>query len=276
MMKLRSTSGLAAAIVAAAAFLGLSDTARAAGELPPYPSIDYSFEGPFGTFDRAQLQRGFQVYREVCANCHGLTRVSFRTLTDIGYTEDEVKAIAAEYTFPGDINDEGERPERPGIPADYFPDLYANKQEAVFLHGAYPVDLSLITKARPSATDYLPALLQGYGEEPPEFIDPGAGHWNVFYGGKVKVPEGFAEPEEPIFGGVIGMVQPLWGDDVEYADGTEATIKQQAEDVTAFLMWAAEPSMEERKQLGIKAMIFLLVFTILFYAIKRKIWADVH
>ena len=249
------------AAVAIAASLGLaSGDARAAGPAIDLPQHDWSFSGIFGTYDRAALQRGFQVYQAVCASCHGLNRVAYRNLADLGYNDDEIKAIAAQAIVVDGPNDEGEMFERPGIPADRFVSPFPNEQAARFANnGAYPLDLSLITKARPDGANYLRALLIGYTEPPADFVLMEGMNYNAYFSGHQ-----------------IAMGQPLWGDDVEFADGTPATIEQQAEDVTVFLTWAAEPEMEQRKTAGIMTILFLLVFTGLLYATKRKIWSDVH
>lgn len=220
---------------------------------------DWSFNGPFGTYDRGELQRGFQVYKQVCSACHSMDYLSYRNLTALGYTDDEVKAIASEYSIMDGPDDEGEMFERPRRPSDHFVNPYANEQQGRYANnGALPPDMSLIAKARVGAADYIYNLLLGY-EEPPEGMTIGAGqHYNpVMAGGK------------------IAMAAPLSDDIVAYEDGTETTKEQYAHDVSAFLMWAAEPKMEVRKQTGIKVILFLIVFAGIMYAVKRKIWADV-
>ncbi|MEM7522938.1 MAG: cytochrome c1 [Pseudomonadota bacterium] len=245
-------------LLASAALAALAPfTANAAGGSHPLPNIDFSFEGVFGTFDRAQLQRGFQVYREVCAGCHGLDNIAFRNLIDLGYSADEVKALAAEYFVEDGPNDDGEMFEREALPSDYFPNPWANEQEArLSNNGAYPPNLALITDARAGGAEYVYSILTEYQEEPPEGVE--------LLDGQYYTPAK----------GVISMAPPLWGDDVEYADGTEATLSQQSQDVAAFLAWAAEPTMEARKSLGQKTMLFLAAFTLIFFGVKRKIWAD--
>ena len=248
-------------ISAAATIIALhAGAAPAAAEGKELASRDWSFTGIFGTFDRAALQRGFQVYREVCAGCHSLRLIAFRNLSDLGYGEEEIKAFAAEYTVIDGPDDEGEMFERAAIPSDRFPLPFPNsKAAAAANNGAVPPDLSLIAKARDGGPDYLHAFLTGY-EELPEGVDEieGASYNGYFPGGQVAMP------------------QPFYGDDVEYADGTAATAEQQAEDVSTFLMWAAEPFLEERIRMGRGVVIFLLVFTALLYAAKRKVWADLH
>lgn len=229
-------------------------------ETPEPASHDWSFAGIFGTFDRASMQRGFQVYKEVCASCHSIRLVAYRNLSALGYSEKEIKAIAAEYEVTDGPNNEGEMYQRKAKPSDRFVKPFPNDQAARFANnGALPPDLSLMTKARPKGTDYVYALMTGYKDPPKD----------------KKVPEGLYY-NSAFRGGLIAMLPPLTKDAVTYADGTPATVARMAEDVTTFLAWVAEPEMEERKQLGIKVMLFLLVLTGLLYALKRKIWADLH
>ena len=248
------------AILAAAAALFTAQDAFAAGNAEAPKSVDWAHEGLFGTYDRAAAQRGMQVYREVCSGCHGLNYIAFRNLTEIGLTEDQAKVVAAEYTIVDGPNDEGEMFERPGKLSDYFPAPFENEKAARAANsGAMPPDLSLIVKARPGFENYLYSLLTGYGE-PPE---------------NVELMEGmFYNPYFP--GHQIAMGEPLGEDAVEYADGTKATAEQIATDVTTFLAWAAEPELEERKRLGIKVLLFLIVLTAMLYALKRQIWKDLH
>lgn len=235
--------------------------AHAAGEAIAIPKQEWSFSGMFGTFDRASAQRGLQVYKEVCAACHALDYIAFRNLMDLGYTEDEVKAIAAEYEVMDGPNDEGEMFSRPATPSDRFPAPYPNEQASrAANNGAYPPDLSLIVEARGGFENYLYALLTGYPEEPPAGVELMDGmYYNNYYSGHQ-----------------IAMAAPLYDEGIEYADGTVATISQQARDVTTFLAWASEPNMETRKQTGVAVLLFLVVLSGLLYASKRKIWADVH
>ena len=224
------------------------------------PELDWPSDGVFGRYDRAALQRGLQVYREVCALCHGLRLVAFRNFTEIGLTKDQAKGIAAEYEVEDGPDDEGEMYMRGAILSDRFPSPFANELEARANNsGAMPPDLSLIVKARKHGVDYLYAILTGY-LEPPE---------------DVEVADGMTY--NPYFPGhQIAMPQPLYDEGVEYADGTDASIEQMSADVTQFLTWAAEPELEERKRMGIKTMLFLLVLTGLFYATKRKVWSKAH
>ena len=233
--------------------------ASAIQETPP--KQDWSFNGMFGTFDRGSLQRGLQVYLEVCSSCHSLKLVSYRHLTGIGLNENQIKEIASEFEVTDGPNGEGEMYERPAKPSDRFVSPFSNDNSArASNNGAMPPDLSLMVKARKGGADYLHALLTGYKEEPPVDIKLGDGMmYNVYYPGNQ-----------------IAMAAPLEDDAVEYADGTKATTEQLSRDVSTFLAWAAEPELEERKRMGIKVLLFLLVLTSLLYALKRQIWADQH
>jgi ubiquinol-cytochrome c reductase cytochrome c1 subunit len=215
--------------------------------------------GVFGTFDRAQLQRGFQVYKEVCAACHGLKRVAFRSLADLGFSEAEVKALAAAVEVPTLNPDTGEPSTRPGIAADYFPSPYPNEIAArAANNNALPPDLSLQVKSHHHGAQYIYSLLTGY-QNPP------AGH---------EVPQGLHF--NPYFANLnIAMPPPITTDgQVSYADGTPATVDQMAKDVTAFLTWAAEPKLEARKRTGLAVVIFLLLTSVLAYLAYRRVWAD--
>lgn len=229
-------------------------------EVLPPPQVNWSFSGLFGTFDRAAAQRGFQVYKEVCAACHSISLVRYRNLEEIGFSPEQVKAIAAEYETKDGPNDEGEMFMRPAIPSDIFFKPYANDEAARAANdGSIPIDLSLITKARPHGADYVYALLTGYQPHAPEGI--------TLFPGK------YYNPYFP--GGQIAMPPPLLADAVTYADGTPATVEQMAHDVTTFLAWASEPEMEERKQIGFKMLIMFAVLTILLWIIKKYIWKRV-
>lgn len=222
---------------------------------------DWSWQGPFGTFDRAALRRGLQVYAEVCGSCHGVKLVAYRNLMDIGFSEDEVKAFASEYEVEDGPDDEGEMFTREAKPADRFVEPFANENAArASNNGALPPDLSLMTKARIGGPDYLYALLTGYEEEAPEGFELLEGmSYNHYFPGNQ-----------------IAMAPPIDDEAVEYADETEASKEQIARDIVTFLAWTAEPELEERKRLGIKVLIFLTVLTGLLYGLKRKIWADLH
>ena len=246
-------------VVAATTTLGLS-SANAAGDAVHPPEHQWSFSGLFGTFDRAALRRGFEVYNGVCAGCHGLRLVAYRNLMDIGLNEDEVKAIAAEVDVPAEPNEDGEIEDRPGIPADKFKSPFANENAArASNNGELPPDLSLILKDRHNGANYLNALLTGYKEAPADKKVPDGMYYNTYFPGQL-----------------IAMAPPLSDEGVDYADKTKATVKQQAEDIVTFLTWAAQPELEERKRTGIKVILFLLLLTGLLYVVKRRIWADVH
>jgi len=247
----------------AAAVLGalmLAPTlARAAGE-PALPRQQWSFDGVFGTYDRASAQRGFQVYKDVCSVCHPVKHLHFRDLTDIGYSEDEVKAIAAGYQVTDGPNDEGQMFQRPGRPSDPIPGPFPNDQAArAANNGALPPDQSLIVKARPGGPDYVYGILTGYKEAPSGFkLVPGMNYNEFFPGHQIAMP------------------QPLADNAVTFADGTPATVPQMAHDVVTFLTWAAEPRLEDRHRTGFKVTLFLVVAAGVFYAAKRKIWAAIH
>ena len=250
--------------VVGVAALALAASAQAAlAQIPEAPEpihVAWPHDGPFGTFDRAAAQRGFQVYREVCSACHNLDFVAFRNLAALGFNADEVAAVAAEYTVTDGPDDTGEMFERPGRPADPIPPPYPNPEAARAANGgALPPDLSLITKARAGGADYVYSILVGYGEAPAGEAPREGLYYNNFFPGHW-----------------IAMPPPLSDDQVTYADGTGATVQQMAEDVATFLTWAGEPTLEERKQTGLKVMLFLIVLTGLTYATMRKVWADAH
>ncbi|WP_207483356.1 cytochrome c1 [Arenibaculum pallidiluteum] len=239
--------------------LGVPGSARAA-EAVHLPEVSFSHEGIFGTFDRGSAQRGFQVYKEVCAACHSMRLVSYRNLAELGFNEDEVKAIAAQYEVTAGPNDQGEMFQRPAVAADRFKSPFPNDQAArASNNGALPPDLSLMAKARVGGEKYIYGLLTGYEEAPAEVTVPDGQYYNKYFPGHL-----------------LGMPPILQPDGVTYADGTPATVEQMAHDVATFLTWAAEPNLEARKQMGIKVILFLLVFTGMMYAVKRKVWADVH
>lgn len=246
---------------AVAMVLGLGAGERALGaQAPEIAAPDWSFAGPFGTFDRDALRRGFQVYRELCGLCHSIRRIAYRDLADLGFGEDEIKAIAADYQVTDGPNDEGEMYQRPARPADRFVPPFANEQAARFVNnGALPPDLSVITKARKGGADYIYAVMVGYDDPPPDVEMMGGTFYNhAFKGNQIAMPPSLME------------------DVIEYADGTPATVEQMAGDVVTFLVWAAEPELEERKRLGVKVILFLLVLTAMLYVVKRKVWRDVH
>ncbi len=269
------------AAVLAASLLGVApQLASAADDTPPPPRQKWSFSGPFGKFDRAQVQRGFKVYREVCAVCHGLDLVSFRNLGQpgaLGYSEAQVKQIASEYKIKDGPNDQGEMFEREGRPADRFPRPWANENAARVQYNAVPPDLSVMAKARTyergfpwfifdiftqyqeNGPDYLVALLTGYEDKAPAGVTlPPTLSYNKYFPGHA-----------------IAMPKPMEDGRVTYEDGSPQTLAQYSKDVTAFLMWTAEPHMEARKRIGFQVMIFLLVFAGLLYFVKQKVWYDV-
>jgi ubiquinol-cytochrome c reductase cytochrome c1 subunit len=250
-------AGAAAGIVIG---LGLGAPAQAAeGALAPI-ARSWSFDGLFGAYDRAAAQRGLQVYREVCAACHSLDYVAFRNIAALGYNDDQVQAIAAQYEITDGPDDQGDMFQRPGRPTDYFPAPFANDATARLANGgALPPDLSLITKARASGSDYLYSLLLGYDDPPADVTGPPGTYYNLYFPGHW-----------------LAMPPPMAEGAVTYADGTEATLEQMSADVTTFLSWAAEPTLEARKQSGLKVMLFLIVLTALLFATKRKVWAPVH
>jgi ubiquinol-cytochrome c reductase cytochrome c1 subunit len=231
----------------------------------------FSFDGPFGKFDRQQLQRGFQVYKEVCASCHGLNYVAFRNLSELGYAEEEVKKIAADWQIPvPDVDPKtGEPVGRKAIPADAFPDPYPNEVAArAANNNAMPPDLSLMAKARHGGSAYIYSLLTGYrdpktyknknGEALPAENQPGQGlHFNPYF---------------PNLN--IAMPPPIQAaGQVSYADGTNASVDQMAKDVSAFLGWTAEPRLENRHRTGLAVLVFLLIATVLAYMAYQNIWA---
>ncbi len=224
------------------------------------PDVKWSFDGPFGTYDRAALQRGFQVYTQVCSTCHSMKRLSYRNLTALGYSEAEVKAIAASHTVQDGPNDEGEMFDRPGLPSDHFVSPFPNAKAAAYANnGATPPDMSLLAKARHGGASYIYGILIGYGEPPAGHTLLDGQHWNKYMPGNI-----------------IAMPQPIQDGQVAYEDGSPQTVDQYARDVSAFLTWAAEPHMEDRKRTGLKALMFLLVFTGIMYAVKKKVWANAH
>ena len=251
---MRRVVGAAAAAIVA---VGLAGSALAAGGA--YEKQPWSFNGVFGAFDKAALQRGFQVYQEVCAGCHGLEYIAFRNLTELGLSEDQVKAIAAEFEVEDGPDADGDMFTRSAVLSDYMPAPFANDNAArASNNGALPPDLSLMAKARTGGPDYLHALLTGYEDAPDDVVLNEGMSYNLYFRGNQ-----------------IAMPPPLDDDAVEYTDGTAATVEQMSADVSHFLMWAAEPKLEVRKRMGLKVMLFLLVLTALLYASKRKVWSRI-
>ncbi|MCB1591504.1 MAG: cytochrome c1 [Alphaproteobacteria bacterium] len=241
--------------------LAVSTPSRASGGEEKPQDVQWSFDGPTGTYDRAALQRGYKIYREVCVSCHSMNLIYYRNLEALGYNEAQIKNIAGEYTYMDGPDDEGEMFERPGMPSDRFKAPFANaKQAAAANNGAIPPDLSLIAKARAGGPDYIFSLLTGYEEHAPHgHVLQNGQHWNRYMSGNV-----------------ISMAPPLADGQVTYEDGTPQTLEQYARDISHFLMWAADPYMEQRKQTGLKVIIFLIVFAGIMYALKKKTWKDAH
>lgn len=266
--------------------LGIMGTAFAEDETPEPPELSWTFAGPFGHFDRAQLQRGFKVYREVCSACHSLNYLAFRNLSQPGgpeFSESQVLALAAEYKVQDGPNDAGDMFERPARPADHIPAPFPNENAAAAANGGKaPPDLSLMPKARTyergfpwfvfdifrqyseAGADYVVAILNGFEEPPQGFQVPAGGHYNEYFPGHV-----------------IAMPKPLSDGQVEYPKDASGkpqapeTVQQYARDVTAFLTWVAEPHLEARKRLGFQVMLFLLGLSILLYFTKKRVWARV-
>jgi len=240
-----------------------SNTFSFAAEKVDYLKTDWSFKGLFGKFDRASLQRGYQVYTEVCASCHSMKYLSYRNLSEKGGPEfpvDQAKAIAASFEVMDGPNADGEMFARPGKLSDKFVMPYDNVKAAQAANGgAYPPDMSVLVKARGGGVDYIYSLLQGYEEAPSGMtLDDGVHYNKYMYGNKIR------------------MAAPLSDGLVEYGDGTTATVEQMSKDVTTFLMWAAEPHLEARHQMGFKAIIYLIILTILVYFSMKKIWSRVE
>ena len=225
--------------------------------------VDWSFKGLTGTFDRASLQRGFQVYKEVCASCHSMQYLSYRNLGEPGgpeFSELEVKAIAASFEIEDGPDSQGEMFTRPGRPSDKFKSPYPNVQAATAANGgAYPPDMSVLVKARKGGANYIYSVLVGYEDPPPGVtLDEGGVYYNKYMiGNKIKMPNNLSD----------GLV--------EYADGTVSTVNQMAKDVTTFLAWAAEPELEERHRTGVKVIIYLILLTILVYLSMKRIWSRI-
>jgi ubiquinol-cytochrome c reductase cytochrome c1 subunit len=261
---------------------GLAAAVEHAASTSHYPilkphNLDWSFAGPFGKYDKAQLQRGLKVYKEVCSACHSMELVPYRTLTALGYSEEQVKAFAAEYEVEDGPNADGEMFTRKAVPSDYFPSPFPNTEAAAAANGgAAPPDFSLIAKARgvergfptfvfdiftqyqEGGPDYIYSLLTGY-QEPPEGVEvPEGTHFNPYFVGSAS----------------LAMAPPISDDQVTYDDGTPQTLDQYAKDVSAFLMWAAEPHLEDRKRTGFMVMVFLAIFTALVYLTKKSVYAN--
>ena len=246
--------------------LAADDAASATAAVNHEPSIEsqsWGFNGPFGVYDNAQLQRGFLVYKTICANCHSMRLLSYRNLSESGgpeFSPDEVKDIAAQVQVTDGPNDKGEMFQRPGRPSDRFHSPFANEAAArVANNGALPPDLSVMAKARPGGPDYIYALLTGYRPASAGFqLAPGMQYNLAFPGHQVAMPP-------PLFDGAV-----------KYTDGTKPTIDNYARDVAAYLMWAAEPKLEERHKFGALVMIYLIAFAVIMFLTKRSVWARLH
>ena len=255
---LRRATLMLTAVVMVSGAAGLLP-ARAAEEVN-IPGQSWSFEAPFGTFDRAQLQRGYKVYKEVCAACHGIRLLHFRNLGEPGgpgFSEGQVRALAAEAQVTDGPDDSGEMFERPGRPSDRLKSPYPNDEAARAANGgALPPDLSVMAKARGGGPDYIYALLIGYRDAPADMQLAEGMNYNAYFPGHQ-----------------IAMPPPLSDGQVEYTDGSPVTVQQYARDVAAFLMWAAEPKLEERHELGFRIMIYLLVLAAFLFLAKRRVWS---
>jgi ubiquinol-cytochrome c reductase cytochrome c1 subunit len=251
---------LALIAAACAGILSVGTAAAQTAEPATPPPQHWSFGGVFGTYDLASAQRGFQVYKEVCSNCHSMNLLHYRDLAGIGLNADQIKAIAASVEVPGGYDDSGQPVNRPGLPSDVFKAPFPNPKAAAAANGgAIPPDQSLILNARENGANYIYALLNGYSDPPPGFKMSEGMYYNKYFPGNQ-----------------IHMPHPLNEDQVTYADGTKATVPQMAHDVVTFLAWTSNPELVQRKQMGVRIVLFLMMMTGLTYAVKRKVWADVH
>jgi ubiquinol-cytochrome c reductase cytochrome c1 subunit len=256
---------MARAFATRLAFAGLLAAGLAAplsgrAEETALPTEHWSFNGAFGTFDQAALRRGFQVYKEICSACHSLNLVHYRDLAALGYSADEIKQIAASVQVTDGPNDSGDMYDRPGRPSDAFKAPFPNDQAARSANnGALPPDLSLMAKARAGGADYIHDLMTGFSDPPAGFtLQQGMNYDKYFPGHQIAMPP------------------PLTDGGVTYADGTKATVDQEASDVANFLAWTAEPNLDERHRMGTKSVLFLIILAALLYAVKRKVWAGIH
>jgi len=245
-----------------AAFLLIFFFGKAYSSSKELLKVDWSFAGPIGKFDRPSLQRGYQVYKEVCSSCHSMKYLSYRNLSQKGgpeFTLEEVKAIAASYDVVDGPNSEGDMFERQARPSDHFVNPYLNDNAAIDANGgAYPPDMSVLVKARPGGANYIYSILMGYEEKPVDFVlDEGVYYNKYMDGNKIK------------------MMSPLSENLIEYSDGTNASIQQMAKDVTTFLTWAAEPHLEARHRTGTKVIIYLIILATLVYFSMKKLWSRV-
>ena len=260
---------IAGFVVAFAGALGvaLAEDAKPAAEPvsheAQFDSQKWSFTGPFGSFDNAQLQRGYHVYKQICSNCHSMRLLSYRNLGEDGgpeFSPEAVTTLASEVQVTDGPNDKGEMVQRPGRPSDRFRSPFPNDAAARAANGgALPPDLSLMAKARPGGPDYIYSLLTGYRQTPAGFDLASGMHYNIAFPGHQ-----------------IAMPPPLFDGAVPYTDGTKPTVDNYARDVSAFLMWAAEPKLEERHELGARVVIFLIAFCVIMFLAKRTVWARLH
>jgi ubiquinol-cytochrome c reductase cytochrome c1 subunit len=273
--------------LAAAAVCVMAAPAAATTQVDPL-DVHWSFEGPLGMYDQAQLQRGYKVYREVCSSCHSMNMVAFRNLGDKGgpfwnpkYPNPNdnpvVKSISADYQIADIDSDTGENIKRPGTSADYFPNPYANPTAGKAANGgALPPDMSLLAKAREGGPRYIYSIVVGDDANIPKDLTVPAGkHYDPYIAGDLT-PYWHGDPNKVPRGGVIAMPPPLAPGKVQFDDGTKSSLQQEAWDVAAFLEWAADPKMEERKETGVAAMIFLVLFAGLLWVTYRGVWRDVE
>jgi ubiquinol-cytochrome c reductase cytochrome c1 subunit len=244
-----------------ASLLAIPQVARpAVAQESPMPNERWSFERLFGTYDLAAAQRGLQVYLNVCSNCHSMQYLHYRDLSGVGLSADQVKAIAAGITVPSGLDDQGNPKDGPATPASQLKSPFANDKAArAANNGALPPDLSLIVNAREGGPNYVYGILTGFAEAPSGFKMQDGMYYNKMFPGHQ-----------------IGMPQPLQDGTVEYTDGTGNSLNQEARDVVTFLSWAANPELVERKQIGVRVILFLVFMTGITYAVKRKVWSDVH
>ena len=245
-----------------ALFFGFQFNSNAA-EKVEYLKTDWSFKGPFGKFDRAALQRGYQVYQEVCSSCHSMKYLSYRNLVEEGgpeFSVEQAKAIAASFEVKDGPNADGEMFMRPGRLSDKFVMPYENEKAAQAANGgAYPPDMTVLVKARGGGVDYIYSLLQGY-EDPPAGVTLDDG---VYYNKYMP-------------GNILKMPNVLSDGLLDYADGTEATTEQMAKDISTFLTWASEPSLEARHKMGFKVILYLIILGVLVYFSMRKLWSRIE
>jgi ubiquinol-cytochrome c reductase cytochrome c1 subunit len=232
----------------------------AAEEENQMPNIKWGFEKLFGTFDLAAAQRGLQIYSNVCSNCHSMQLLHYRDLSGIGLDAEQIKAFASTVTVPQGVDDQGNPKDGPATPASQFKSPFANEKAArAANNGALPPDLSLIVNAREGGPNYIYGILTGFSQAPAGFKMQDGMYYNTMYPGHQ-----------------IAMPQPLQDSTVEYSDGTHSTLDQEASDIVTFLSWTANPELVERKQMGVRVILFLVFMTGLTYAVKRKIWSGVH